>query len=199
MSEPGNTGAPAAPDWTAAGVAAALVVCTLILSSLLLFSFATNSPTPSSHRRRKLVEIDVIGLHAIDLKDRQYRVDHRRRTAGVGVDLTGQFFLAQMTQHHLVHETGFAIPIVVGGGMRQRRHEFEILELRADRSQFVEVEEIRTRSGAVEEPHRPLFPALDMIRQDRPERRHAGPAADQQHWAWPLLAPETGAIGALGD
>src|SRR5262249_44272942 len=49
---------------------------------------ATNFSTPSSHRRRKLVEIDVFGLHSIDLQDGQHSVDHRRRAAGVGVNGT---------------------------------------------------------------------------------------------------------------
>src|SRR5215468_8687104 len=107
--------APAAPDLTADGCfSAALLACALMTTLPVAIFAATNFSTPSSHRRRKLVEIDVFGLDSIDLQNRQDGVDHRRRAAGVGVDRTRQLFLAQMTRHHLVHETDLAIPVVFG-------------------------------------------------------------------------------------
>ena len=96
-------------------------------------------------------------------------------------------------------EAGLPVPLVIRLRMRQRRHKFEILELRRDCGQLIEIEQIGARASPVEEPHGPLLSALDVIGQDRPKRRHARAAADQQHRPGPRLPPEAGAVGSFGD
>src|SRR5580692_8658954 len=98
-----------------------------MLSSLLLLSFATICSTPSSHRRRKLVEIDMVGFNAVHLQDRQHGIDHWRRTTRIGVNRTGQLLFAQMAQDDFMDESGLPVPPVIRLRVRQSRYKFEVL------------------------------------------------------------------------
>ena len=193
---------PAAPDLTGSpALRAAFCACTLIGSSLVYAFLATIFEAPSSHRRRKLVEIDVVGLDAVHLQNGQHGVDHRRRSAGIGVDRAASAFPradgARRPRGRTRSRRSHSSPAV---GVRQRGNEFEVLAA-SPRWRRVpsSIEQIGPRAGAIEEPNRPLLAALDVIGQDRPERRHARAAADQQHRPGALLAPKAGSVGSLGD
>src|SRR3984893_13078172 len=116
-------------------------LCSIVRSWLTPFAIFSCDElrTPSSHRRRKLVEIDMVGFDAVHLQDRQHGIDHWRRTARVGIDRTGQFLFAQMAQHDLMDESGLPVPPVIRLRMRQRRYEFEVLQLRRDGRQLLEI------------------------------------------------------------
>src|SRR5712664_1842642 len=104
-------------------------LCSIVRSLLTPFAIFSCDElrTPSSHRRRKLVEIDMVGFDAIHLQDRQHGVDHWRRPTRVGVDRTGQFLFAQMTQDDLMDESGLPVPLVIRLRVRQRGDKSEIL------------------------------------------------------------------------
>src|SRR5271166_4033872 len=117
---------------------------------------------PSPRGLRKPVEMDVIEIHVVHLQDRQHRVDHWRGSAGIGVDNSAQRLGAQMALNDLMNEAGLPTPIVVRRGMRQSRNEFKVRQSRRDGGDFVEHEQIRARSRAIEEANRSLLAALDM-------------------------------------
>src|SRR5258708_37548292 len=97
-------------------------LCSIVRSWLTPFCYFSCDElrTPSSHRRRKLVEIDMVGLDAIHLQDRQHGIDHRRRHTRVGADRTRQLLFAQMAQDGLVDESGLPGPLVIRLRARQR-------------------------------------------------------------------------------
>src|SRR6202022_2584662 len=95
-------------------------------------------------------------------------------------------------------ETGPPLPLVGGLRVRQRRNEFEVGQLAGDGRQLVQQEQVRARACSVEETDGALFAAFDMIGQNRPQRRHAGASANQNHGAGALLTAETSAVRPLG-
>src|SRR5271155_3257231 len=121
---------------------------------------------PSPCGWRKPVEMGVVKIHVIYLQNRQHRVDHGRGSAGIGVDNSAQRFGAQMALKDLVNETGFALPHVLGSGVRQRGNELEVGQFGRDRSEFVEHEQIRARSRTIKEANWSLLAAADMIGND---------------------------------
>ena len=117
--------------------------------------------------------MDVIEIDVVHLQNGQHSIDHWRGSAGVGVDNSAQGIGAQMALNDLMNETDLTAPIIVRGGVRQSRNEFKVRQSRRDGGDFVEHEQIRVRSRAVEEANRSLLAAMDMIGKDRPKRRHA--------------------------
>ena len=98
-----------------------------------------------------------------------------------------------------MNEASFSLPLVISPRVRQRRHKFEVLELRCDRRQLLEIEKVGARASSIKKPDGPLLFTLDVIGQDRPKRRHSRATADQQHRAGPRLPSEAGAIRPFGD
>src|ERR1700736_4909255 len=153
----------------------------------------------SSRRLGEFVEIDSVRLAPRHLQNRQNSVDHLRRTARIAVDLAGQLLFPKMSAHGFVDETGLSLPLVGGLRVRQRRNESEVGKLAGDGRQLVQQEQVRARTCSIEETNGPLFAALDMIGENRPQRRHAGAPADQNHGAGTLLSTEARAVWPLGD
>src|SRR6202022_4733916 len=89
-----------------------------------------------------------------------------------------------------VDEPGPSLPLVGGLRVRQRRNEFEVGKLAGDGRQLVQQEQVRARTCSIEETDGPLFAALDMIGENRPQRRHAGATAYQNHGARTPLPAE---------
>src|SRR5580704_16628914 len=122
---------------------------------------------PSTQGWRKPVEMDVFEIDVVHVQNWQHSVDHWRGSAGIGVDHSARRFGAQMALDDLMNETDLPAPILVRRGIRQSRNEFEVRQSRRDGGDFVEHEQIRSSSGAVEEANRPLLAAADMIGKDR--------------------------------
>src|SRR6218665_3509827 len=121
----------------------------MLPSSLRLSDFRSGAMRwfASTNSLGKFVKIETLGGDAGHLQNRYHRVDHRRWTTCVRIDLTGQRLLTQCASQHFMNEAGRAAPAIAPLGVRKRRNEAAIRQLILQFPKTFQIKQITTAPG----------------------------------------------------
>src|SRR6218665_2140573 len=115
----------------------------MLPSSLRLSDFRSGAMRwfASTNSLGKFVKIETLGRDAGHLQNRYHRVDHRRWTTCLRIDLHGTRLLTHCAAQHYMNEAGRAAPAIAQRGVRRRRNETEIRQLLPQLCTIVEIKQ----------------------------------------------------------